>query len=65
MGRPLPALQAALNNQPANTMSTPSAVAPPLTRQRYRLVDRLGEDTLDKLVALYEAGKPTTKLAVG
>ncbi|GAB3275644.1 hypothetical protein GCM10027449_14590 [Sinomonas notoginsengisoli] len=57
------AIQTALNNQPPDTTPTHSAVAPPVPRQRYRLADRLGGDTLDKLVARYEAGEPTTALA--
>ncbi|QDG63992.1 hypothetical protein [Pseudarthrobacter sp. NIBRBAC000502771] len=34
-----------------------------LSRQRYRLVDRLGPDALDQIVARYEAGEPTTTLS--
>lgn len=32
-------------------------------KPRYRLDDRLGSETLDQIVARYEAGEPTTALA--
>lgn len=58
------ALQTALNNQPADTTPTPSAVAPPTPRQRYRLIDRLGEATLQEITERYIAGVSLTELAM-
>ena len=56
------AVQAALETQTADTIN-PVLAATRLSRQRYRLVDRLGPDTLDQIVARYEAGEPTTALS--
>lgn len=33
-------------------------------KPRYRITDRLSSDTLDHIVARYEAGEPTTALAI-
>ncbi|WP_235781156.1 hypothetical protein [Sinomonas notoginsengisoli] len=57
------AIAAAIESQTADTSHTQSAVALPAPRQRYRLVDRLGADVLDNLIARYEAGEPTTALS--
>ncbi|MGO4452525.1 helix-turn-helix domain-containing protein [Arthrobacter sp. RAF14] len=52
------ALAQAAAEEPAKPkQSTASA------RQRYRLVDRLGQAKLDEIVARYEAGESTTSLA--
>lgn len=52
------AIQAALETQTADTVNTvPSAKE--LSRQRYRLADRLGPDVMEQIVARYQAGEPT------
>lgn len=56
------AVQAALESQVADTANTVPSTRK-LNRQRYRLVDRLGSDVLDQIVARYEAGEPTTTLS--
>lgn len=57
-------IQTALNNQPADTTPTQSAVASPVPRQRYRLADRLGEATLQEITDRYMAGASLTELAL-
>ena len=54
------AVQTALEIQAADTVNTAS---PTKRLERYRLVDRLGTDALDRIVARYEAGEPTTTLS--
>ena len=36
----------------------------PKRKPTYRITDRLSSDTLDNIVARYEAGEPTTAIAV-